>query len=58
MADPKQKKILSEGEDPIEISDLVETLLEMKERGYAQVELDTRFLDQWDERGSVYLIVT
>jgi hypothetical protein len=58
MTNLKQKEILREWDDPVEISDLVETLLEMKERGYTQVGLDTLFLDQWDEKGSVHLIAT
>jgi hypothetical protein len=58
MTNPERKRILSDWEDPVEISDLVETLQEMKERGYTQVGLDTQFLDQWDEKGSVYLIAT
>jgi hypothetical protein len=53
----KEKKILSECENSLDIDEMKETLLEMKEKGYTQVELDTKFLDQWDEEGSVYLVV-
>ena len=54
----KEKKILSQWEDSIEIDKLVENLLKMKEKGYTKASLIHKFLDHWNDDGEVHLFVS